>query len=421
MSLTTLRRLTAGQVSRLARSPVNPSALTVAGAIVKRVRSGGWGAALAEGERLGDLPAEGQAVYSRADCQEALAQLPPKHQALLQRTADRIRQFAMAQRCALGDVAQSVPGGMAGHEAVAVETAGCYAPGGRFPLPSSVLMTVVTARAAEVATVWVASPRPSPVTLAAAAVAGADGLLALGGAQAIALLAYGGGPVPACDVVVGPGNAYVTAAKFLVSATVGIDMLAGPSELVVVADSSVDPATVAMDLLAQAEHDPDALPVLIALDEETADLVDQALSDALAQLPTAETAEAAVAKGYSVVASSLEEAASVCNLLAPEHLQLSMAEPDSLRPLLRHYGALFLGTGACEVLGDYGLGPNHVLPTGGAARHSGGLSVFNFLRIRTWLRIDDVSAVDVVLADAEELAKLEGLAAHAEAARCRRG
>jgi phosphoribosyl-ATP pyrophosphohydrolase/phosphoribosyl-AMP cyclohydrolase/histidinol dehydrogenase len=259
------------------------------------------------------------------------------------------------------------------------------------------------------------------MTLAAAAVAEADGLVALGGAQAIALLAYGGGEVPAADVVVGPGNAYVTAAKYLVSSAVGIDMLAGPSELVVVADERADSTTVAVDLLAQAEHDPDALPVLVALDEDTADRVELAVRTALAELPTAATAGAALANGYSVVVEGLEEAAAICNLLAPEHLQLSMAEPQSIRPLLRHYGALFLGSGACEVLGDYGIGPNHTLPTGGAARHSGGLSVFDFLRIRTWLEVDDLPAAAEVVADAEELAKLEGLAGHALAAGRRRG
>lgn len=421
MSGANLRRVTPETVARLVRNPVDPAALAIAGVIVEHIRVGGFDAAIAEGTRLGDLPAGGQAVYSAAECGAALATLPREEQALLARTASRIQQFAKTQREALGNATLPVPGGNAGHEAVAVETAGCYAPGGRFPLPSSVLMTAVTARAAGVATVWVASPRPTPVTLAAAAVAGADGLLALGGAQAVALMAFGGGPVPACDVVVGPGNAYVTAAKFLVSAHTGIDMLAGPSELVVVADSSADPAVVAMDLLAQAEHDPDAVPVLVSLNDKIADRVDRALATALQSLSTASTASRALANGFSVVVDTEAEAATVCNQLAPEHLQLSLANPEALRPLLHQYGALFLGAGACEVLGDYGIGPNHVLPTGGTARHRGGLSVFNFLRIRTWLRIDDVPAADAVLADAEALAELEGLAAHAGAARCRRG
>ena len=203
-----------------------------------------------------------------------------------------------------------------------VDRAGCYAPGGRFPLPSSVLMTAVTARAAGVRDVWVASPRPDDVTLAAAAVAGADALLAVGGAQAIAALAYGAGDVPPCDVVVGPGNRWVTAAKKLVAGHVGIDMLAGPSELVVLADASADPATVAADLLAQAEHDPDALPVLVATDAELVDRVEIELERQLAALPTRDTAEPAIGNGFAVMAGNLDDAIEVCDRLAPEHLQV---------------------------------------------------------------------------------------------------
>jgi len=392
----------------------------VAAEIVEKVRAGGFEAALAEGRRLGDLSEGAVPVHDVAACAAAWEGLERGQRELLARTAERIRRFAEAQRDAVRGLSVQVPGGWAGHEVVPVESAGCYAPGGRFPLPSSVLMTAVTARVAGVERVWVASPKPSPVTLAACAVARADGLLALGGAHAVALLAFGGGPVPRCDVVVGPGNSYVTAAKFLVSGHAGIDMLAGPSELVVVADGTADPDVIAMDLLAQAEHDPEALPVLVALDAGTADAVDAALQAALGSLETSATAGRAVENGFCVVAETLAQAARVCNALAPEHLQLSLADADSLRPLLRHYGALFLGAGACEVLGDYGMGPNHVLPTGGAARHVGGLSVMSFLRLRTWLRIEDVGDADEVLADAAELAGLEGLCAHRLAARIRR-
>jgi phosphoribosyl-ATP pyrophosphohydrolase/phosphoribosyl-AMP cyclohydrolase/histidinol dehydrogenase len=261
--------------------------------------------------------------------------------------------------------------------------------------------------------VWVASPKPAPVTLAAAAVAGADGLLAVGGAQAIAALAFGADPVPACDVVVGPGNRWVTAAKQLVAGSVAIDMLAGPSELVVLADRSADPAVVAADLLAQAEHDPDALPVLVTLDAALAGAVDAELERQLATLPTAATARAAVAHGVAVVAGDLAAACAVCDRLAPEHLQVMLADPGPAVARLRHYGALFIGSGSAEVLGDYGAGPNHVLPTGGTARHTGGLSVFTFLRVRTWLRMDAPAAL---AADAAALARLEGLEAHARAA-----
>jgi phosphoribosyl-ATP pyrophosphohydrolase/phosphoribosyl-AMP cyclohydrolase/histidinol dehydrogenase len=340
--------------------------------------------------------------------------------ACLERTVARVRSFAEAQRSALRDLVVGIPGGRAGHTVAPVERAGCYAPGGRFPLPSSVIMTAVTARAAGVETVWVASPRPAPVTLAAAYIAGADGFLAVGGAQAIAALAFGAGPVPACDLVVGPGNRWVTAAKQLVAGHVAIDMLAGPSELVVLADASAEPATVAADLLAQAEHDPDAVPTLVTIDPALADRVEAALALQLATLPTAATARAALANGAIVLVADLDAAIDACERLAPEHLEVHLAEPWLAVPRLHHYGALFIGGLAAEVLGDYGAGPNHVLPTGGTARFSGGLSVLTFLRVRTWLELTDRAAAAELVQDAVALARMEGLEAHARAAERRR-
>ncbi|MEZ4267455.1 MAG: histidinol dehydrogenase [Myxococcota bacterium] len=346
----------------------------------------------------------------------ALGALPAGDRALLERTAQRIRAFAEAQRAALTNAEIRVPGGAAGNTVAPVERAGCYAPGGRFPLPSSVLMTAITARVAGVSEVWVASPRPTQITLAAAAVAGADAVLTVGGAQAIAALAYGAGPVPAVDVIVGPGNRFVTAAKQLVSGRVRIDMLAGPSELVVLCDATADPETVAADLLAQAEHDPDALPVVVSTDAAVLDRVDEAITRQLATLPTAATASLAIADGYSVLCADLDAAIAVCDRLAPEHLELSIADAAALAPRFHHYGGLFIGEGSAEVLGDYGAGPNHVLPTGSTARFTGGLSVFDFLRVRTWLRVDDAAAVRPLAQDAAQLARLEGLEAHARAA-----
>jgi phosphoribosyl-ATP pyrophosphohydrolase/phosphoribosyl-AMP cyclohydrolase/histidinol dehydrogenase len=277
-------------------------------------------------------------------------------------------------------------------------------------------MTAVTARAAGVGEVWVASPRPAQITLAAAAVAGADGLLAVGGAHAIAALAYGIGGPPTCDVVVGPGNRWVTAAKKVVAGDVGIDMLAGPSELVVLADASADPEVVAADLLAQAEHDPEALPVLVTTDAALADAVDHALRSQLEDLPTRDIAVAALGNGFAVVAGTLEEALAVCDRLAPEHLQVLTRDAEEVARRLAHYGGLFIGGASAEVFGDYGIGPNHTLPTGGVARFKGGLSVFDFLRIRTWLRMDHGADAAAAARDAAALARLEGLEAHARAA-----
>lgn len=411
-----LRRIAAKDVARLAHDPVDAATLAGAAAIVDDVRANGAPALRAHAERLGDLTAGAPMIYDRAALHHAREQLPRADLELLERTAERISTFASAQRACLTALDTSVPGGRAGHFVTPIERAGCYAPGGRFPLPSSVLMTVVTARAAGVGTVWVASPRPTLVTLAAAAVAGADALLAVGGAQAIAALAFGADPVPACDAVVGPGNRWVTAAKQLVAGRVAIDMLAGPSELLVLADGSADPAVVAADLLAQAEHDPDALPVLVTWNAALADAVEQALVSQLATLPTAATARAALVNGFCVLTRDAAEAVAVCNIVAPEHLEVQVADPDAVVPALQQFGALFIGHAAAEVFGDYGVGPNHVLPTSGGSRFTGGLSVLNFLRVRTWLRLDSVAPIRD---DAAALARLEGLEAHARAALAR--
>jgi phosphoribosyl-ATP pyrophosphohydrolase/phosphoribosyl-AMP cyclohydrolase/histidinol dehydrogenase len=414
-----LRRIGPDEVNRLQREPVDPTTLAATTDIVEQVRTGGETALRSLAERFGDRRSGEPLVLGPSELAAARTRLATEHRELLERTAERIEAFARSQRDALRDVDVEVPGGRAGHLVVAVERAGCYAPGGRFPLPSSVLMTAVTARAAGVAEVWVASPKPDDVTLAAASVAGADALLAVGGAQAIAALAYGAGPVPACDVVVGPGNRWVTAAKKLVAGRVGIDMLAGPSELVVLADSTADPVTVAADLLAQAEHDPDALPVLVTTDATLADAVDAELGRDLETLPTRPTAEAALGNGFIVVADDLEHAIAVCDRLAPEHLQVLTADAGAVAERLAHWGGLFVGAVSAEVFGDYGVGPNHTLPTGGVARFKGGLSVLDFLRVRTWLRMEPGDATEGVARDAAALARLEGLEAHARAAECR--
>jgi len=367
-------------------------------------------------ERFGDVSPGAPLYYARPDLARVLKGFSADDRTRLERVAARIRAFAVAQRGALGPVRVPVPGGVAEHHISPVERAGCYAPGGRYPLPSSVLMTAITARVAGVRDVWVASPKPQALTLAAAAIAGAEGVLAVGGAQAIAALAYGAGPIAPRDVVVGPGNRWVAAAKQLVAGTVAIDMLAGPSELIVFADSSADPATVAADLLAQAEHDPDAVPVLVTVDDTLVGRVESELGRQLGDLPSADVARAALAHGGAIVVSSVDEGIAACDAIAPEHLQIELRDADAVAPRLAHYGALFVGAGSAEVLGDYGAGPNHVLPTGGTARFSGGLSVYTFLRVRTWLRIAECAAARPLVEDAVWLGRAEGLEAHARAA-----
>jgi phosphoribosyl-ATP pyrophosphohydrolase/phosphoribosyl-AMP cyclohydrolase/histidinol dehydrogenase len=413
------RRLTPEEVRRLDLEPVDRTTLDEAARIIDQVREGGEPALRRIAEGYGDTPAGESMVIERADLNRALLALPTEQYRLLERTAERIRAFAEAQLASIREIEAPVPGGRAGQSVSPMERAGCYAPGGRFPLPSSVLMTAVTARAAGVAEVWVASPRPTQITLAAAAVADADALLAVGGAQAIAALAYGIPPAPACDVIVGPGNRWVTAAKQLVSGRVGIDLLAGPSELTVLADDTVPAEVVAADLLAQAEHDPDAVPVLVTTSADLADRVEAELARQLADLPTRETAAAALGNGFAVVVDDPESAIELADRLAPEHLQLLGPSMEALAERARHYGGLFVGSSSAEVFGDYGAGPNHTLPTGGGARFTGGLSVLHFLRVRTWMRLDRPDAIADLARDAAALARLEGLEAHARAAEAR--
>ncbi|HEX9728556.1 MAG TPA: histidinol dehydrogenase [Gemmatimonadales bacterium] len=414
------RRTAQEMAARIGSHPSSEVQETAA-AIVGDVRARGAAALREHAERLGDVAAAAPLILPREALASALASLKPGDRQRLERVAERIRVFARGQRAALGPFDMTIPGGRAGHLIAPVERAGCYAPGGRYPLPSSVLMTAITAREAGVSEVWVASPRPVPITLAAAALANADGFLAVGGAQAIAALAFGADPVPRCDAVVGPGNAYVTTAKQLVAGHVAIDTLAGPSELVVLADATADAGMVAADLLAQAEHDPYAVPVLVSVGGAIAEGVSAELVRQLETLPTAVIARAALGNGGAVVVRDLDEGVAACDILAPEHLELHVADAGCLAPRLRHYGALFVGTGAAEVLGDYGAGPNHVLPTGGAARSAGGLSVLTFLRVRTWLAIDDPAGARGLVEDAAWLGRLEGLEAHARSAERRLG
>lgn len=411
-----LKRLSPEALPDLRRDAVDAKTLTGAAQIVEDVRERGLEAVREYAERFGDIEPNTPLIITRAQLKDALSEISEYDRAVLERTAKRIWTFARAQRDAIVPITIPIPGGRAGHHIHPVEIAGCYAPGGRFPLPSSVLMTVITARAAGCQQVWVASPRPTRHTLAAAAIAGADALITAGGAQAIAAMAYGAGDIPACDAIVGPGNRWVTAAKQLVAGRVRIDMLAGPSELVVLADHLADPVTIAADLLAQAEHDPDALPILVTTSERVADAVDKELAKQLNELSTASTAGESLKSGFVVIVPDVTTGAQVCNRLAPEHLEVLTQDAEQVSELLTSYGGLFIGQGAAEVLGDYGAGPNHTLPTGGTARSFAGLSVLNFLCVRTWMQIDDLEAAQPLVEDAITLAGLEGLEGHAKSA-----
>ncbi len=406
---------------RAVRSPaLDPATLEVAGTILDDVERRGEPALREHAERLGDLEPDDDLLLDRSALGRATEALPPGDRALLRRAADRIRAFAEAQRASATDLETPIAGGRGGHRLVPVETAGCYAPGGRFPLPSSVLMTTIPARVAGVGGLWAASPRPTAAVQAAAFIGGADGLLATGGAQAIGALAFGVGGVSRCEKIVGPGNRFVTAAKRLLYGRVGLDTIAGPSELLVVASPDAAPSRVAADLLAQAEHDPDAVPLLCAFDEATVEAVRDEAERQLAALPTAPIARRALAAGGALLASSRDEAAAISDAVAPEHLHLHGELAESLAPRLHRYGSLFLGAATPEAASDYGAGPNHTLPTSGAAAFDSGLSVFSFLRRPTWLSLscaDD--AYEDLLRDSAALARLEGLEAHARSAELR--
>lgn len=414
-----LRRRTVQDLVAASAAPLRPEIMTAAQAIVRDVRERGEVAVREYAARFDGLSNGTPLVVDRDELMNELNGLAPQVRDRLTRIAGRIRAFAEGQREALSTFEMSVPGGRAGHTIVPVRRAGCYAPGGRYPLPSSILMTAMTARAAGVEEVWVACSRRDPVMLACAALAGADGFVVAGGAQAIAALAYGAGGVPPCDLIVGPGNAYATAAKRLVFGDVGIDAIAGPSELVVVADASADGKVIAADLLAQAEHDPMAIPILVCLTESLLDAVNSELVSQLEFLPTADVARQALANGGAVVVVDIPDAIATCDELAPEHLHLQLEFSAEVAPRFSHYGALFIGSDSAEVLGDYGAGPNHVLPTGRASRFSGGLSVLSFLRVRTWLRMDGRAESDQLCEDTAWLARVEGLEAHARAAELR--
>ncbi len=300
----------------------------------------------------------------------------------------------------------------------AVAAAGLYVPGGRAAYPSSVLMNALPAKIAGVPRLVMVVPTPdgalTPAVFAAAHRAGVDEIYRIGGAQAVAALAYGTGTIRPVDLIVGPGNAYVAAAKRQVFGRVGIDSIAGPSEILVVADSASDPAWIAIDLLSQAEHDPAARSILITDDADFADRVVRAIEAELAQLPRAAVAAASWRDhGAVIIVRNLGDAPDLIDRIAPEHLELAVADPESLSARVRNAGAIFLGRHTPEAAGDYVAGPNHVLPTSGAARYASGLSVLDFMK-RTTLIDCSREGIAAIGPAARILAEAEGLHAHAK-------
>jgi histidinol dehydrogenase len=411
-----LERLSVAEATVRARRPRGEIPAVVP-EMLAAIRAGGDEAVRRHAAEL-DGFAGGSFEVQREAQERAVAALPAALRSHLEAAIGRIRAFAEWQRECLADLDVSLDGVQMGHRVLPVRRAACYAPGGRYPLPSSVLMGVVPARVAGVGEVIVLSPRIHPVTVAAARLAGADRVFDLGGVHGVAAAAWGLAGVPRVDLVVGPGNRFVTGTKRLLYGDVGIDLPAGPSELLVIADSGADPALVAADLLAQAEHDPDAVPMLLALDPDLPGRVEAELDRQLAALPADTPARASLGNGFAVVTDEAG-AVVVADALAPEHLELVGPRAEALADRVSSYGSLFIGARAAEVLGDYGSGTNHVLPTGGAARFSGGLWVGTFLRVLTRQRVS-ASALPALAAQAVALAEAEGLPGHAAAARLRR-
>ena len=357
-----------------------------------------------------------------AECAAALSALDPALRSAMERAAQNVRRVHEAFRPSAQET-ESEPGIIIGRRPDPLGRVGVYAPGGRAAYPSSVLMGVIPARIAGVGEVIVCSPpsrdtgRPSDVVLAAAALAGADRVFALGGAGAIAAMAYGTTSVPRVDRIVGPGNAYVAEAKLQVASAVAIDSPAGPSELLVLADDSADPQDIAREMMAQAEHDPLAAVVAVVGSERMAEEVLRILGDALPSQPRSEIVAAALAgQGAVVWSESSESRVAFANSYAAEHLLLVVASPDAVLPLLRNAGTVFVGRYASVAFGDYMTGANHVLPTGGLARSYSGLSTLDFVRWTTYQRVTRDAAASLA-DDVGIFADAEGLGGHALAAR----
>jgi histidinol dehydrogenase len=392
--------------------------------ILERVKREGFKAVADLTERFDRVHlTAGSAEVSAAERAAAIARVPADQRAALELAAERIRTFHAAQRPADGSHTD-LTGVRAGWRWTAMERAGLYVPGGRAAYPSSVLMNAIPAQVAGVDELVMVTPTPdnrlNPLVMLAAELAGVSRVFRIGGAQAIAALAYGTAPIPKCDIIVGPGNAWVAEAKRQLYGTVGIDMVAGPSEILVIADASARPDWIAADLLSQAEHDPVAQSILITDSPTLADAVADWVERLLPTLATEEAArESWEAYGAIILVQDLAEAPALSDALAPEHLELMVADPAPLFAAIRHAGSIFLGSHTPEPIGDYIGGPNHVLPTGRRARFSGGLGVHNFLKRTTWLEAGAQGFA--ALADATAtLADAEGLSAHALAVRIRR-
>ncbi len=356
---------------------------------------------------------------SRESISAARGSLRGKLRAAVEQSIENCMKFAERQRAQFDDFNISTqPGVVAGQRVIPIERAGVYIPGGSYPLLSSVVMTVVPAKAAGVRNISLCSPPAASGEideriLAVADMLGVDNVYKIGGAQAIAALAFGTETIDPVDIIVGPGNKYVTYAKKLVYGITAIDFIAGPSEILIIADQSADSRLVAADMIAQAEHDADASAVLVTTSQELAEEVSDRLMEQLKKLENSNIAEISLREnGKIIFVENLQQAVSLANRKAPEHLELMLKEPGEIKNELRNYGSLFIGAVSAEVFGDYNSGLNHVLPTNFAARYTGGLSVMNFLKLQTTLEMSS-EGLNRLGQNTAEIARSEMLMGHA--------
>ena len=427
-----MRRLSTSQAdfdARLAEllafeAAQDPQVDATVAAILADVKTRGDAAVLEYTTRFDGVTAGSLAELEipRSELQAALVRIAAPRRAALEAAVVRVRDFHERQRAQSWSYTDA-DGNELGQQITALDRAGLYVPGGKAAYPSSVIMNAVPAKVAGVAEVIMVVPTPrgekNDLVLAAAAMCDVDRVFTIGGAQAVAALAYGTGTIPQVDKIVGPGNAYVAAAKRRVFGVVGIDMIAGPSEILVVGDGSTEPDWVAMDLFSQAEHDELAQAILLAPDAKYLDAVAASITRQLADMPRREVIEASLkGRGALIEVRDLDEACALVNQIAPEHLELSVENPQALLPKIRHAGAIFLGRYTSEALGDYCAGPNHVLPTSRTARFSSPLGVYDFQKRSSVIRVTQAGA-KTLGGIAVELAEGEGLSAHARSAALR--
>ena len=392
--------------------------------ILRTVRRDGDAAVVAytnEFDRM-QVSSMAELTIDQARLETAYQNISPAHRDALEQAAQRVRVYHEHQKVDSWSYTEA-DGTLLGQQVTALDRVGLYVPGGKAAYPSSVLMNAIPAKVAGVPEVIMVVPTPdgtvNELVLAAARIAGVDRVFAIGGAQAVAALAYGTQSIPRVDKIVGPGNIYVATAKSMVFGQVGIDMIAGPSEILVVCDGQTDPDWIAMDLFSQAEHDEDAQSILISPDAKFLEQVQASIDKLAPQMERAGIIRTSLsARGALIKVRDLNEAVEVVNLIAPEHLELSVAEPEAMAKQVRHAGAIFMGRYTAEAIGDYCAGPNHVLPTSRTARFSSPLGVYDFQK-RSSLIMCSAQGAQTLGRTASVLARGEGLTAHARSAEFR--